>query len=409
MTLKEELEILRGEPIQVFEGDPMDVPCIETSDPEKLCKHPVVSVHMITYNHEPYIRQAIEGVMMQKTDFEFELIIGEDCSQDKTREICFEYQKKYPDKIRVLWWHENVSKLGGNGRRVRAHSRGEFIALCEGDDYWIDPLKLQKQVDVMRTHPNVGLCFTNAQDLIQSTGTFKTSYEHDAVPSGIIPGKVFLFLNIFSRSATAMLGLESYLRTASVLYRQEYFRMAKAAQDILFWRLRLGDVPLWLSLATCSDIYSLPDVTTVYRQHGGGACATLGSRLWRDNLLVRFYFARKFFINNYRDLPPNLKEDWSVTNDRIAIGLGLRGIISYCVRSNFTRLHKEAALWRKLSSKTVALYKEYSQLSPLITFSTNRYEQKRQYCFFCEVIRAFFPDKIRKLYRKIAKHGEFSN
>ena len=153
MTLKEELEILRGEPIKVFDGDPMDIPCIETSDPEKLCKHPVVSVHMITYNHEPYIRQAIEGVMMQKTNFEFELVIGEDCSQDKTREICFEYQKKYPDKIRVLWWHENLQKVshpaGGNGRRTTAHCRGEFIAFCEGDDYWIDPLKLQKQVDVM--------------------------------------------------------------------------------------------------------------------------------------------------------------------------------------------------------------------------------------------------------------------
>ena len=173
MTLKEELEILRGEPIKVFDGDPMDIPCIETSDAEKLCKHPVVSVHMQTYNHEPYIRQAIEGVMMQKTDFEFELVIGEDCSQDKTREICFEYQRKYPDKIRVLWWHENMRKVnhpaGGNNRRTTAHCRGEFIALCEGDDYWIDPFKLQKQVDVMRQHPNVGLCFTNATILQHET------------------------------------------------------------------------------------------------------------------------------------------------------------------------------------------------------------------------------------------------
>lgn len=157
MTLKKELEILRGEPIKVFDGDPMDIPCIETSDAEKLCKHPVVSVHMITYNHEPYIRQAIEGVMMQKTDFEFELVIGEDCSQDKTREICFEYQQKYPDKIRVLWWHENVSKLGGNGRRNRAHCRGEFIAFCEGDDCWTDKDKLKKQIDLIRKY-DAGLC-----------------------------------------------------------------------------------------------------------------------------------------------------------------------------------------------------------------------------------------------------------
>ena len=94
MTVKEEFEMLRGEPIKVFEGDSMNIPCIETSDAEKLCKHPIVSVHMLAYNHEPYIRQAIEGVMMQQTDFEFELVIGEDCSTDKTREICFEYQKR---------------------------------------------------------------------------------------------------------------------------------------------------------------------------------------------------------------------------------------------------------------------------------------------------------------------------
>ena len=167
MTLKEELEILRGEPIGVYEGDPMDIPCIETSDSERLCRYPVVSVHMITYNHEPDIRQAIEGVMMQKTDFEFELVIGEDASTDKTREICFEYQKRYPDKIRVLWWHENLGKVGhpagGNATRTTAHCRGEFIAFCEGDDYWIDPLKLQKQVNAMRQFPSVGYCVTGAK------------------------------------------------------------------------------------------------------------------------------------------------------------------------------------------------------------------------------------------------------
>ena len=69
MTIKEELEILRGEPIQIFEGDPMEIPCIETSDAEKLCKNPVVSVNMITYNHEPYIRQCLDGFLMQKTNF----------------------------------------------------------------------------------------------------------------------------------------------------------------------------------------------------------------------------------------------------------------------------------------------------------------------------------------------------
>ena len=163
MTEKRAMEIIKAYPVQNWaDKDPMTIPCHETSDSERLCKNPVVSVTMITYNHEPYIRQAIEGVMMQKTDFEFELVIGEDCSTDRTREICFECQKKYPDKIRVLWSEENVSQhphpAGGNGRRVMSHCRGEFIAFCDGDDYWTDPTKLQRQVDAMRHHPDVSFC-----------------------------------------------------------------------------------------------------------------------------------------------------------------------------------------------------------------------------------------------------------
>ena len=143
MTLKEELEILRGEPIEVQSVAPEDVPCIETSDAEKLCRHPVVSVVMTTYNHEPYIRQAIEGVMMQQADFEFELIVGEDCSQDKTREICFEYQKKYPNLFRLNLQEQNLGLID-NYKRVISLCRGTYIALIAGDDYWCDAMKLQK-------------------------------------------------------------------------------------------------------------------------------------------------------------------------------------------------------------------------------------------------------------------------
>ena len=143
------------------EASSWDIPCIETSDAEKLCKRPMVSVNMQTYNHEKFIRQAIEGVVMQEADFEYELIIGEDCSKDRTREICFEYQKKYPDKIRVLWAEENVCRLfnQANVNRCAIRSRGRYVAWCEGDDYWTDPKKLQKQVEYMEGHPGCAGCF----------------------------------------------------------------------------------------------------------------------------------------------------------------------------------------------------------------------------------------------------------
>lgn len=221
MTSQKRNAAFRGIPYQIYAGDPMDIPCVETSCLEKLCKHPVVSVNMITYNHESYIRQAIEGVMMQKTDFEFELIIGEDASTDKTREICFEYQKKYPDKIRVLWWHENLYRnphpAGGNLRRATARCRGEFIAYCEGDDYWTDPFKLQRQVEIMRRHPDVSFC-CHQFDVLQNGALSRWNEDRIAkLMSRSEDGIGFKF------NAGDFYNPGIFTQTAAVLYRRSMF------------------------------------------------------------------------------------------------------------------------------------------------------------------------------------------
>lgn len=308
MTLKEELEILRGEPIEVFTGDPMDIPCIETSDPEKLCKHPVVSVNMITYNHEPYIRQAIEGVMMQKTDFEFELVIGEDASTDKTREICFEYQKKYPDKIRVLWWHENLRKVkhpaGGNGARTRAHCRGEFIALCEGDDYWIDPLKLQKQVDVMRKHPNVHFSFCGAE--IKNLVNGRSEIWNDnffGFEPGIIPARKFALWTMFGKNPPYPWGPEFFVMTCTFMVRASVFAETQKEFDIFNWRLNIGDTTIALSMASKGDVYYISDSMAVHLIAPTGA--TCSNTAWAsiDNKIVRLYFYNKIFGGALADVP----------------------------------------------------------------------------------------------------------
>jgi glycosyltransferase involved in cell wall biosynthesis len=121
---------------------------------------PLVSVSMITYNHAAYIAQAIEGVLQQQTKFHFELIIGEDCSTDGTREIVFDYQKKYPDIIRVITSDTNVG-MKKNGLRTLKACRGKYIAFCEGDDYFHHPRKLQKQADYLESNPDCGLVYTN--------------------------------------------------------------------------------------------------------------------------------------------------------------------------------------------------------------------------------------------------------
>eukprot|EP01136_Pigoraptor_vietnamica_P036997 Opistho-1_new@104331 len=120
-----------------------------------------IAIWMVTYNHENYIAQAIESVMMQQTNFTYQLFIGEDCSTDKTRAICVSLKEKYPDKIELILQKENI---GANKNALQVYhacfqSGAKHIAMLEGDDYWTDPLKLQKQMDWLEGNPDYVLCF----------------------------------------------------------------------------------------------------------------------------------------------------------------------------------------------------------------------------------------------------------
>ncbi|MCI5055370.1 glycosyltransferase [Phaeodactylibacter sp.] len=127
--------------------------------PNKVTDVPVVSVCVMTYQHKDYIRQCLDSILMQKTDFPFEVLLGEDASTDGTREICIEYAERYPDKIR-LFLHERANNIHINGSPTGRFNflynlfsaKGEYIALCEGDDYWVDIHKLQKQYDFLESN-----------------------------------------------------------------------------------------------------------------------------------------------------------------------------------------------------------------------------------------------------------------
>lgn len=125
---------------------------------------PLVTVRSSVFQHRDFIEKCIEGVLMQETDFQFEYIIGEDFSTDGTREIVFEYAEKYPDRIRLFTADQNVGSKA-NGRRCINAARGKYMALCEGDDYWTDPHKLQKQVDFLEGNPDYNLCFHDVRVL----------------------------------------------------------------------------------------------------------------------------------------------------------------------------------------------------------------------------------------------------
>ena len=151
---------------------------------------PLVSVTVITYQQASYIKDCLDGILMQKTDFPYEIIIGEDGSNDGTREICLAYADKHPDKIRLFLRDRTISHYNSENRSVqfngiftRKSARGKYTAICEGDDYWIDPNKLNKQVDFLERNMNCSVCFHNAfiidESLINYTGCFNIPRNKD--------------------------------------------------------------------------------------------------------------------------------------------------------------------------------------------------------------------------------------
>ena len=206
---------------------------------------PLVSVRTSTYNHGKYIKACIEGVLMQKTTFPIEFIIGEDCSTDETREIVFGYAKRYPDIIRVITADYNVGSKA-NGRRCIRVCRGKYMAICEGDDYWTDPYKLQKQVDFLEGHPEYGLVYAKAKYFNQKQQKFE----------GVLGKDYISFENLLR---------ENIIPTLTVMLRKSLIFQYYNEIDVSKMGWKMGDYPLWLWVAERSKLYFINDVVAVYR------------------------------------------------------------------------------------------------------------------------------------------------
>jgi glycosyltransferase involved in cell wall biosynthesis len=214
---------------------------------------PIVSVCMITYNHEQFISQAIKGVLIQKTNFPIELIISEDCSTDNTRIIIENYQKKIPDIIKADLPDHNRGTIN-NFKHNLSLAKGKYIALCEGDDYWTDPLKLQKQFDFMEAHPEYSLCFHNT--IIH----YEDSNKKDR-----------LFAELGNREYTKQELTKRWLApTASFFFRKSILHSQLYKAITQSRKLAVGDEPLLMATSYYGRIRGMDAVMSVYRKHKSG-------------------------------------------------------------------------------------------------------------------------------------------
>lgn len=219
-------------------------------------KVPKVSICMITYNHEKYLKQAIEGVLMQQVNFPFELVIGDDCSLDNSRAICLEYKNKYPDIIKLRLPGKNLGMMPNFIENLRACS-GAYIALCEGDDFWTSPDKLQKQVDFLENHPEYIGAFHETQ-VLYSDGTSGRIYGKEA-------NEDFFLEDSFAKL--------SPFHTSSVLFKNE-------AIDFIpdwFFTVLSGDMALFSIISSYGPLRKIPGVMSVYRKHDEGITSKINT------------------------------------------------------------------------------------------------------------------------------------
>lgn len=238
---------------------------------------PLVSIFMMTYNHENFINAALEGVLMQKVNFNYQIVLGEDCSTDKTREIVLRYANQYPGMFKLVLHEQNVGALA-NQITVLKECTGKYIAMCEGDDYWTDPYKLQKQVDFLEANEDFAICHHNVYILFEQKKKLSKKF---------VPQKEITTLEDLAES--------NHISTPTCMFRNRGYLLPEGYDSTV------GDYLLHMLNARHGKIKYFREKMAVYRITNSG--------IWTGQSLVSNYKnvikALEFICSG--DFPPSVK------------------------------------------------------------------------------------------------------
>ena len=246
----------------------------------------LVSVLCTAYNHEKYLRDALEGIVQQQTDFAFELLINDDASTDGTADIIREYAERYPDILRPFYQTENLYSRDIDIYHAvfYPNARGKYVAFCEGDDYWTDDLKLQRQVDFLEAHPEYSACVHNTMlhycnGEVADAPLLPHDSDRDIRPEDVIPGMISAY---HTSSLVA--------RTALLANPPDYYHVA--------CEYGFGDYPDALWLLENGPVHYLDGCMSVYRRYSNGLSWSSGVQQQYDKL-KRFVIGKRELLKAY--------------------------------------------------------------------------------------------------------------
>lgn len=221
-----------------------------------------VSIMCMAYNHEKYIRRTLEGFVSQKTNFPFEVIVHDDASTDGTADIIREFEAKYPEMIRPIYQTQNQHTLRTNVKAefIVPRIRGEYVALCEGDDFWCDENKLQRQADALDTNPGCHMCVHSVVETFEDGTPNGKRFPAEEIEEGILPSRRFLEI-----------GEHYSFHTSSYFFRKEHF-VNQAVNPPEFCKIcDVGDETYMLYFGQLGDVYYLRDTMSCYRRGVSGS------------------------------------------------------------------------------------------------------------------------------------------
>ena len=260
---------------------------------QNLPQTPILSVWLLTFNHRNFFENSIQSILAQKTNFDYEIVIGDDCSIDGTRELVLKYYKSNSSKVRLILSKKNYWKQLGPALSLELYKscRGTYIATCEGDDYWTDPYKLQKQVDYLEANPHVSCCATDF-DQINKVGVFEKNPE---------PYPSIVKLN----SEDVMRSRWSPTQTCTVVFKRG---LLNPTPEFFYDKLiYCGDWALVCLFSTKGEVHILPDTTATKRMDADGIWSSK-SNLLNAYRLICFssrmprYLPTKYKLHFYQNL-----------------------------------------------------------------------------------------------------------
>ena len=245
-------------------------------------QEPLVSICTVTYNHENFIRKALDSILMQKVNFKYEIVVGEDCSTDRTREILLDYYNKFPDIFNLVLQKNNVGPIE-NEYELLQKSKGKYIALLEGDDYWTDEYKLQNQVDILEADSDYGLVYCDIQVVDEHNNELPDYIQNKYKANENFEGNIFFTL----------LRNGNFIYNSTTLFRSDIILESMKSEKFDY----VQDMYLWLVISSTAKIKFISSSLGTYRRHQTNITSDpnriIGKKAWEYSIIKGINYAMK--------------------------------------------------------------------------------------------------------------------